>query len=75
MAICIERQLHIYRSQTGPARAILFNLIRTAGMVVRVGYFSVRSAWPGRRLEYDRAMRRFYLVSLRVHARLMAGVK
>ncbi len=71
IAICIERQLDIYESRNGRLRGAAFRLVKTAGMMVKVAYFSLRGLLSGAQNEYHRGMSRYYLLSLKVHAHLL----
>jgi len=73
VTICIERQLEIYKQRRGRFRAGLFNLIKTAGVLLRAAYFSMCSLAGGRRRDYYRDMKRYYVLSLRVHAAIAVG--
>jgi asparagine synthase (glutamine-hydrolysing) len=73
IAICIERQLQIYASRAGVARALTFHLIKTVGALLRSIYFAGRCLFRLGGSEYDQAMRRYHWLSLRVHAALAVG--
>jgi GT2 family glycosyltransferase len=73
IAICIERQLSIFDKHHGRAWGVVFHLVRTLGMLVKVGYFSLRSLVGGANHDYYRDMRRYYALSLKVHASLLAS--
>lgn len=73
IAICIERQLSTFDKHHGRAWGAVFHLVRTLGMLIKVGYFSLRSLARGPNRDYYRDMRRYYRLSLKVHASLLAS--
>lgn len=73
IAICIERQLSIFDQHHGRAWGAVFHLVRTLGMLIKVGYFSLRSLAGGANRDYYREMLRYYRLSLKVHASLLAS--
>jgi asparagine synthase (glutamine-hydrolysing) len=73
VAICLERQLDIYARRRGRALGSLYHLVKTAGAAFRVGYFSVRSIAGGHDAEYNREMKRYYMLCLRTIAGLLVG--
>jgi GT2 family glycosyltransferase len=73
IAICIRREIEIYRKQHGALAGSAFTLVKTLGSLVRVAYFGVGALVGGRQRDYYRSMTRYHALSLRVHAAVAAG--
>jgi asparagine synthase (glutamine-hydrolysing) len=75
VAICIERQLDIYRKREGRFKGSLFHGVKLGGSAIRIIYFTLRSVLSERSDGYYAEMRRYHLLSLRVHASLVLGLR
>jgi GT2 family glycosyltransferase len=73
IATCVERQVDIYAGRHGRVLGVLYNLVKIAGMLFRLAYFSVRDLRGGARRDYYRQMRKYYCICLRTHAALAVG--
>jgi asparagine synthase (glutamine-hydrolysing) len=71
IAICIERQLAIYRKREGRLMGSLFHGVKMVGAAIRTIYFALQSVLSRRGDDYYVDMMRYYLLSLRVHAGLV----
>jgi len=73
VAICLERQLDIYAQWRGRWPGMLFHVIKTAGALFRLAYFSLRSTFGGRQTSYYQEMKRYYLLCFRTISGLLLG--
>ncbi len=75
IATCLTHQIDIYSVRHGRAAAALYNLVKIAGTLFRVAYFSARNLSGGAQRDYYRQMTRYYLLCLRTHAALAVGAR
>jgi hypothetical protein len=73
IATCVERGVDIYAGRHGRLLGTLYNLVKVAGALFRLAYFSVRDLRGGARRDYYRQMRKYYRICLRTHAALAVG--
>ena len=73
--LCHKRAYEIYRRRAGFVAMAVLMLIKTAGALIRAGYFGLRARRRGRMRDYFAAQARFYNRSLRYHLRALTGRK
>lgn len=75
IATCLQRQVDIYSGRHGRFAGAVYNLVRIAGTLFRVTYFSIRNVRGGAQRDYYRQMRNYYLLCLRTHVALALGAR
>jgi GT2 family glycosyltransferase len=73
IATCLQRQADIYVKRYGRFKGHVYNLVRMAGALLRVAYFSAKDIIGGSQDDYCRRMRSYYLVCFRALAALSVG--